>query len=74
MESFLALDKDDRVKHFFALVNRGDFLFATVLAKNSSGFLLHVNNYENLKLTLEDLNIKAFCPAAEAVFTANNTG
>ena len=76
IETFLVddLSKEDRIKHFFSLVRYHEVLFATILAKNSSGFLLRVNSYENCKLTLDDLNIKAFCPAAEAVFTSSASG
>ena len=70
LETFLRLDQDARITHFFDAVAVGDVLYCRVGAKNATGLLLTVTCPEASgpgapRRWIDDLRVKCFCPKEE---------
>ncbi|KAF4531001.1 hypothetical protein B566_EDAN009745 [Ephemera danica] len=65
-DTFLPLDKSNRIQHFYKCVQPGDLLICSITSKGPSGMMLKVLCTDSSPFRfVADLNIKAFCPASQ---------
>nr|CAD7427649.1 unnamed protein product [Timema monikensis] len=71
-ESFIQIDKQGKVRHFFQLVKPGDCIIGSIITKSVSGLLLKVICVDGeFARNVADLGIKAFCPMSNIIPAAD---
>ncbi|EFA03920.2 tetratricopeptide repeat protein 14 homolog isoform X2 [Tribolium castaneum] len=76
-ETFLNVDKQQRLKYFFKSVKVGDLIIGTIVSKTQSGMMLKVlctaGPGPNI-IYAADINVKAFCPVANIIPAVDKKG
>ncbi|XP_067003369.1 NK-tumor recognition protein isoform X2 [Anabrus simplex] len=71
-ETFVAMDKQSRQRHFFQNIKKGDIVICTISIKNVTGMMLKVlcTDGDDGRYAA-DLNVKAFCPLSNWIPAAD---
>ncbi|KAJ3634116.1 hypothetical protein MTP99_011023 [Tenebrio molitor] len=76
-ETYLNVDKQNRLKYFFKNVKVGDLIIGTIVSKTQSGMMLKVLCTAGPGVTVTyaaDINVKAFCPVANIIPAVDKKG
>ncbi|XP_063914100.1 uncharacterized protein DDB_G0284459 isoform X2 [Zophobas morio] len=76
-ETYLNVDKQNRLKYFFKNVKVGDLIIGTIVSKTQSGMMLKVLCTAGPGVNIiyaADINVKAFCPVANIIPAVDKKG
>ncbi|KAK9738006.1 Tetratricopeptide repeat [Popillia japonica] len=77
LETYLNVDKQQRLKYFFENVKIGNLILGTIISKTQSGMMLKVLCTTGIGATVHyvaDINVKAFCPVANIIPAVDRKG